>query len=269
MPCMSNHRRAAVPGAICFFSGALADRRSRALVEHVNAWRAAFVATAREHPVRVDAMGVLPVRLHAVWRLPEGDPDFPLRWRKMKSRVTRSVRGPAGRVGDSPTLGGWPRSASKIRKGERGLWRRRCWEHMIRDVEDLRRHVEYCWFNPVKHGLVVRARDWPLSSFDRDVRRGIVPEDWDRAAFERGSGTERRVVGASTHPTLAMGADAIEEEAVVGDHHRRPLHDAGRFNSATSAVRASICRGIVDSAGVRSRLRRTSAMSPLTSVRAF
>ena len=90
---MSNYRRAAVPGATYFFTVALADRRSRVLVEHVDALRAAFVATAREHPVRVDAMVVLPDHLHAVWRLPEGDADFPLRWRKLKARFTRAVGG--------------------------------------------------------------------------------------------------------------------------------------------------------------------------------
>ncbi len=176
---MSNYRRAAVPGAVCFFTVALADRRSRVLVEHVDALRAAFVATAREHPMRVDAMVVLPDHLHAVWRLPEGDADFPLRWRKLKSRFTRAV---GCRVGDLPTT--WRRSESKVRKGERGLWQRRYWEHMIRDAEDWRRHVEYCWFNPVKHGLVDAVRDWPLSSFHRDVRRGLVPEDWGGAADE-------------------------------------------------------------------------------------
>ena len=162
---MSNYRPAAVPGATYFFTVALEDRRSRVLVEHADALRAAFVATAREHPVRVDAMVVLP-DLHAVWRLPEGDADFPLRWRKLKSRFTRAVGGE------------WRRSESKVRKGERGLWQRRYWEHMIRDAEDWRRHVEYCWFNPVKHGLVGAVRDWPLSSFHRDLRRGLVPEDW-------------------------------------------------------------------------------------------
>lgn len=176
---MSNYRRATVPGAIYFFTVALADRRSRVLVEHSDALRAAFVATAREHPVRVDAMVVPPDHLHAVWRLPDGDADFPLRWRKLKSRFTRAV---GRRVGDTPTL--WRRSESKARKGERGLWQRRYWEHMIRDAEDWRRHVEYCWFNPVKHGLVGAVRDWPLSSFHRDVRRGLVPQDWCGAVPE-------------------------------------------------------------------------------------
>ena len=43
---------------------------------------------------------------------------------------------------------------------------------------DFRRHVEYCYINPVKHGLVGRVCDWLHSSFHRDVRAGLFPEDW-------------------------------------------------------------------------------------------
>ena len=32
--------------------------------------------------------------------------------------------------------------------------------------------------NPVKHGLVKRACDWPFSSFHRDVGAGLFPQDW-------------------------------------------------------------------------------------------
>jgi REP element-mobilizing transposase RayT len=46
------------------------------------------------------------------------------------------------------------------------------------DEADDARHVEYCYINPVKHGLVARVRDWPHSSFHRDARAGIFPEDW-------------------------------------------------------------------------------------------
>jgi hypothetical protein len=34
------------------------------------------------------------------------------------------------------------------------------------------------YINPVKHGLVGQVQDWPHSSFHRDVRAGIFPEDW-------------------------------------------------------------------------------------------
>lgn len=42
---MPNYRRARVPGAIYFFTIALADRRPRILVEHADALRAAFAVT--------------------------------------------------------------------------------------------------------------------------------------------------------------------------------------------------------------------------------
>ena len=63
-------------------------------------------------------------------------------------------------------------------RGERGIWQRRFWEHLIRDEVDYARRVEYCDMNPVKHRLVGRVQDWLYSSFHRDVRRGIFPEDW-------------------------------------------------------------------------------------------
>ena len=33
-------------------------------------------------------------------------------------------------------------------------------------------------FNPVKHGHVGRAVDWPYSSFHRYVREGVYVPDW-------------------------------------------------------------------------------------------
>jgi len=30
----------------------------------------------------------------------------------------------------------------------------------------------------MKHGLVARVRDWPFSSFHRDVAAGLFPQDW-------------------------------------------------------------------------------------------
>jgi putative transposase len=58
------------------------------------------------------------------------------------------------------------------------LWQRRFWEHTIRDEDDFGRHVDYIHFNPVKHGLVTRVRDWPHSSFHQYIRQGLLPADW-------------------------------------------------------------------------------------------
>ena len=58
--------------------------------------------------------------------------------------------------------GGERRSASRAKKGERGIWQRRYWEHTLRDEEDFARHADYIHFNPVKHGDVNRVRDWAI-----------------------------------------------------------------------------------------------------------
>lgn len=34
------------------------------------------------------------------------------------------------------------------RRGERGIWQRRYWEHTIRDERDFAAHMDYTHFNP-------------------------------------------------------------------------------------------------------------------------
>jgi putative transposase len=163
---MPNYRRPFVPGGTWFFTVNLLDRSSSLLVEEIDLLRAAIQRTRNRFPFHIDAFVVLPDHMHAVWTLPPDDSDFSLRWRLIKQHFARSL------PRDEPI--------SRVRRarGERGIWQRRFWEHLIRDDEDYRRHIEYCYINPMKHGLVLRVRDWPFSSFHRDVAAGIVPEDW-------------------------------------------------------------------------------------------
>jgi putative transposase len=69
-------------------------------------------------------------------------------------------------------------SVSRKTKGERGIWQRRFWEHLIRDDNDFERHVDYIHYNPVKHGFVLRPVDWSLSSIHRYIKQHILDEDW-------------------------------------------------------------------------------------------
>jgi len=38
--------------------------------------------------------------------------------------------------------------------------------------------VPYIHYNPVKHGYVVNATDWPYSSIHQWVKLGVYPSDW-------------------------------------------------------------------------------------------
>jgi putative transposase len=45
-------------------------------------------------------------------------------------------------------------SQSRRKYRESDVWQRRFYEHTIGDEVDLRKHLDYLYFNPVKHGLV-------------------------------------------------------------------------------------------------------------------
>ena len=176
---MPNYRRAFVPGGCWFFTVNLLERRKTLLVDHIDALRAVVAKTRERYPFVIDAVVVLPDHIHAVWTLPPGDADFSLRWRLIKQRFARELP-KHERI-----------SAVRRARHERGIWQRRFWEHLIRDEVDYARHVEYCYINPVKHGLVSRVRDWPHSSFHRDVRAGIIPQDWAGDVEQSGAFGER------------------------------------------------------------------------------
>ena len=93
---------------------------------------------------------------------------------------------------------------------------------MIRDGDDW--HVEYCWINPVKHGLVGAVRDWPLTSFHRDVRRGSLVPDWAGNAAEGDSGSGRvgEVVGESPAPYLLWARALPPCRRLDGPTHEQP-----------------------------------------------
>ncbi|WP_287111649.1 hypothetical protein [Methylobacillus sp.] len=70
------------------------------------------------------------------------------------------------------------RSTVRRRRGKRGIWQRRYWEHCIRNETDYRAHMDYIHINPVKHGLVAQVKEWQYSTFHRLVEQGIYPQDW-------------------------------------------------------------------------------------------
>ena len=171
---MPSYRRSFVPGGCFFFTVALADRRSRLLVDEIARLRQAYAITQIALPFTTLAICVLPEHLHAVWTLPAHDSDYAQRWSLLKSSFSRGLP-LATRL-----------TQSQQQKREKGLWQRRYWEHQIRDAEDLQRHLDYLHYNPVKHGLVERVKDWPYSSFHRHVRQGLLPADWGVGQSEAG-----------------------------------------------------------------------------------
>jgi putative transposase len=73
---MTDYRRNFLPGASFFLTVNPAERRRRLLTEQIDKLRAAFRETRQRHPLKIDALVVLPDHLRAVRSLPEDDADF-------------------------------------------------------------------------------------------------------------------------------------------------------------------------------------------------
>lgn len=170
-----DYRRAKIPGATYFFTVNLADRSSRLLVERVDTLREVVRGVRQRHPFTIAAWVVLPDHLHAIWTLPPDDADFSTRWALIKAGFSRQISQRE-------------RISERTRKGERGIWQHRFWEHLIRDELDLARHVDYIHINPVKHGHVAKASEWPWSSINRYIRAGMVTADWAAPAVKASIG---------------------------------------------------------------------------------
>lgn len=171
---MRTYKRLQIEGGCYFFTVNLANRQHNdLLVREIEALRDAFRQTRADHPFEIDAIVVLPEHLHTILQLPPHDSDFSTRWRLIKSRFSQAIK-----TGEHI-------SESRLKKGERGVWQRRFWEHLIRDDVDYARHVDYIHYNPVKHGHCARAADWQHSSFQRWVDQGIYSIDWAAADATR------------------------------------------------------------------------------------
>ncbi len=174
------YRRAAAAGGTYFFTVNLADRDADTLVRHIDGLRAVTDRVKQRHPFSIVAMVVLPEHLHTIWRLSPGDADYPLRWSLIKAGFSRGIERSEGI------------SQSRMKRRERGLWQRRYWEHQIRDEADLASHVDYIHYNPVKHGWIERAMDWPHSTLHGYVERGLVAADWGGMIEDGGKGYGER-----------------------------------------------------------------------------
>ncbi|PLX61328.1 REP-associated tyrosine transposase [Sedimenticola selenatireducens] len=168
------YRRSRQAGGSYFFTLVTHSRR-KILTDNdaLELLRASFRRVKAKRPFLVDAMVVLPDHLHCIWTLPPDDHDFSTRWRLIKSRFSRYYRErrSSGRVHAVSGIECQP------------VWQNRYWEHLLRDEEDYRRHLDYIHYNPVKHGYTKSPVDWSWSSFRRYVLKGVYTEDWGSSAI--------------------------------------------------------------------------------------
>ncbi len=177
------YRRVRIEGASYFFTVVTFKRQPLLKGDDAVALFMTSLRSVQEaHPFELNAYVILPDHLHMIWTLPDGDSDYPMRWRQIKGAFTRSLA----------SKGAEKVSPSRKSKSEHAVWQRRYWEHTISGDADFSVHVEYIHFNPVKHKLVTATRAWPHSSFHNWVARGRYDINWGSDDYELGGLTVER-----------------------------------------------------------------------------
>ncbi len=151
---MSDYRRLYQDGATYFFTVVTHKRRPIFKEEkNIQIFKQSISAIKKSYPFEIKALVILPDHIHTLWEMPTDEQNFSLRWQLIKLYCSK-------RIPVKP------------------LWQNRFWEHLVRDEKDMNRHYDYIYYNPVKHGLVTKAIDWPYSTFKRDVELGIYDKNW-------------------------------------------------------------------------------------------
>ena len=127
-----DYRRAWHAGGTYFFTVNLLQRGDiDSLVKHIAVLRSVVKKVKNNHPFIIHGWVVLPDHLHCVIELPNDDADFATRLRLIKSGFSKPI----------PKVE--YHSAVRIKRGERGIWQRRYWEHLIKNEADYQAHMDY------------------------------------------------------------------------------------------------------------------------------
>ncbi len=179
---MPEYRRNRVEGGIYFFTVVTYKRRptlttatSREIL-HLS-----WMDVSHRFPFTTIAICLLPDHLHCIWKLPEGDSNYSVRWKEIKRLFSRQC--------NLEIVPSEERNASRIKRQEATIWQRRFWEHTIQDESDYDFHLDYIHSNPVKHGYVSCPADWQWSTFKRFVQKGVYDHEWV-------GGNEGRLLGS-------------------------------------------------------------------------
>lgn len=157
---MSRIHRYYVPGATVFLTQVV-HRRIPVFRQprFVQLLRHNLHETKRHHPFVMISYCFLPEHFHLMIR-PTGESSFSAIMHSFKPNFTKAYKADLGI------------------SGRMRFWQKGFWDHVIRDEEDFRRHLDYIHYNPVSHGFVEKPEDWPHSSYAAWQERGFYPDQW-------------------------------------------------------------------------------------------
>lgn len=158
---MSNYIRQYIPNSTVFIT-IITYNRQKILLENISLLRKCLLNAPYNY--KIFACVVLPEHIHFLIK-PANIKDL--------SKIISSIKYSFSKELDKNNN----ISESKAKKREKGIWHRRFYDHVIRDENDLNKHIDYIHYNPMKH-YNIAPKDWEYSSFKKFVKRGFYDENW-------------------------------------------------------------------------------------------
>jgi len=153
---MTNIRRYFAEGQTCFLTH-ITHNRIPVLVDHFKlVWQALELAR-NQHGLTLNAWSVMPDHMHMLVDLSHKDISGQIR--RFKLSFSTNLRARLG-----------------MREGR--IWQYRFWDRIMRDQEDLSKHIDYIHYNPVRHGLTDNPFGWKYSSASDYLKEGFYAVDW-------------------------------------------------------------------------------------------
>jgi len=126
-----------------------------------DAFLTALTDTRNEFRLVIGAYVILDNHVHILYGLPYDHSNIP---------ALNHLRGNFVRI--------WRKSGTST--DDVRVWSRHAESRAISNSRDLRAHLDYIHSDPVTHGIVKRAADYPWSSLPARIAQGHYPHEWAR-----------------------------------------------------------------------------------------
>jgi len=165
---MSNYRRYFVQFNNPVFITILTKNRQEILVDYIDILKESFNLSLKKYNFQFIAGVILKDHCHIL--IYSKNPDIiPKIVHDIKYNFTKQL--------PEELISKIKLTNSEIKRGEKGIWQRRYYDHIIRDENDLYRHLDYIHYNSVKH-YNIAPKDWKYSSFNKFVKNGFYDKAW-------------------------------------------------------------------------------------------
>jgi putative transposase len=166
---MPDYRRYYIPHGIVFITTVTKNREPiLKLDDDIATFMDTLSRVQKIHPFNLLAYVILPDHFHCLMNPGNSLGDFSIILRSIKWNYTRNYK-----------------IAHNISTSF-NLWQRGFWDHIIRNEQDLKHHIDYIHWNPVKHGLVTSPQAWIHSTYHFWYDRGNDPanSEWSEPPSE-------------------------------------------------------------------------------------